>query len=62
MPLNKACVGRDIPPLTTSVTLDAIQNYARAYNDHNPAFFNLSRPGGIVAPPMFGVIITGEPS
>ncbi len=60
MPLNKACVGREYPPLTTSVTLDAIQNYARAYNDHNPAFFDLSRPGGIVAPPMFGVIITGE--
>ena len=57
MPLNKACVGREYPPLTTNVTLDAIQNYARAYNDHNPAFFDLSCPGGIVAPPMFGVTV-----
>jgi acyl dehydratase len=57
MPLNKACVGRQFPTLTTNVTLDAIQNYARAYNDHNPAFFDPSRPGGIVAPPMFGVTV-----
>jgi len=57
MPLNKACVGRQYPPLTTNVTLDAIQNYARAYNDHNTAFFDASRPGGVVAPPMFGVTV-----
>jgi acyl dehydratase len=57
MPLNKACVGREFPPITTNVTLDAIQNYARAYNDDNPAFFDQSRPGGIVAPPMFGVTV-----
>ena len=57
MPLNKACVGREYPPVTTNVTLDAIQNYARAYNDLNSAFFDQSRPGGIVAPPMFGVTV-----
>src|ERR1019366_1064687 len=57
MPLNKACVGRQYPPITTNVTLEAIQNYARAYNDLNPAFFDQSRPGGIVAPPMFGVTV-----
>jgi acyl dehydratase len=60
MPLNKACVGRQYPPVTTNVTLDAIQNYARAYNDDNPAFFDSSRPGGIVAPPMFGVTVIWE--
>jgi acyl dehydratase len=60
MPLNKACVGRQYPPVTTNVTLDAIQNYARAYNDDNPAFFDDSRPGGIVAPPMFGVTVIWE--
>ena len=58
MPLNKACVGREYPPVTTNVTLDAMQNYARAYNDDNPAFFDASRAGGIVAPPMFGVTVT----
>ena len=60
MPLNKACVGRDLPPTTTKVTLDAIQNYARAYNDDNPAFFDASRAGGILAPPMFGVTVSWD--
>src|SRR5271154_6635188 len=43
MPLNIACVGRE---------------YARAYNDDNPAFFDASRAGAIIAPPMFGVTVT----
>jgi acyl dehydratase len=60
MPLNKACVGREYAPVTTSVTLDAIQNYARACNDDNPAFFDANRPGGIIAPPMFGVTVTWD--
>jgi acyl dehydratase len=58
MPLNKACVGRQYPPITSDVTADAIGAYARAYNEDNPAFFDASRPGGIVAPPMFGVVVT----
>ena len=60
MPLNTACVGREYPPVTTEVTLDALQKYARAYNDDNPAFFDASRAGGIVAPPMFGVTVTWD--
>ena len=55
MPLNKSHVGKPYPPITTEVTLDAIQKYARAYNDDNPAFFDTNRPAGIVAPPMFAV-------
>jgi acyl dehydratase len=58
MPLNKACVGRQYPPITSDVTADAIRAYARAYNEDNPAFFDENRPGGIVAPPMFGVVVT----
>jgi acyl dehydratase len=58
MPLNKSCVGKTYPPVTTEVTLEAIQKYARAYNDDNPAFFDANRPGGIVAPPMFGVTVS----
>jgi acyl dehydratase len=58
MPLNKSCVGKTYPPVTTEVTLDAIQKYARAYNDDNPAFFDANRPAGIVAPPMFAVVVT----
>ncbi len=60
MPLNKDCIGREYPPIATEVTLDAMQNYARAYNDDNPAFFDASRAGGIVAPPMFAVAVTWD--
>jgi acyl dehydratase len=58
MPLNKACVGREFGPVITEVTAEATQKYARAYNDDNPAFFDTARPGGIVAPPMFAVVVT----
>jgi acyl dehydratase len=58
MPLNRACIGKEFPELTTEVTADAIQNYARAYNDDNPAYFDGQRSGGIVAPPMFAVVVT----
>jgi acyl dehydratase len=60
MPLNKACVGREYPPVTITLTADAMQKYARAYNDDNAAFFDSSRPGGIVAPPLFGVVVTWD--
>lgn len=55
MPLNRACIGRHYPPMTAKVTLEAIQNYARAYNDENPRFFNCPE---IVAPPMYAVAAT----
>ncbi len=60
MPLNKECIGREFPPITTTATADAMQKYARAYNDDNPAFFDANRAGGIVAPPMFGVTLIWE--
>ena len=60
MPLNKACVGREYPPVTITLSADAIQKYARAYNDDNPAFFDSNRSGGVVAPPMFGVVVTWD--
>ncbi len=56
MPLNKHCIGKQYPPVEAAVTLEAIQNYARAYDHDNPFFFDSERPGGIVAPPMFGVV------
>lgn len=58
MPLNKELVGKQYPPTTSDATLAAMQNYARAYNDDNPAFFDSSRAGGIVAPPMYAVVMT----
>jgi acyl dehydratase len=37
-----------------------LQKYARAYNDDNPFYFDEHKPGGIVAPPMFGVVVTWQ--
>jgi acyl dehydratase len=56
MPLNKACIDKRYPPVEAAVTREAIQKYARACDHDNPFFFDDSRPGGIIAPPMFGVV------
>ncbi|HVN64288.1 MAG TPA: MaoC/PaaZ C-terminal domain-containing protein [Candidatus Binataceae bacterium] len=56
MPLNKEAVGKEYPAATMSVAAEATQKYARAYNDDNSAFFDAGRAGGIIAPPMFGVV------
>jgi acyl dehydratase len=61
MALNKACVGKDYPPATTAVTLEAMQKYARACNDLNPRYFEADAAGGIVAPPMFAAVATWIP-
>lgn len=55
MPLNKACIGKQYPPIEHVVTIEAIQKFARAYNHANPFFFDASKAGAILAPPMFGV-------
>jgi acyl dehydratase len=57
MPLNREFIGREYPPLASTVTLEALQKYARAYNDGNPRYFDPSGAGGIVAPPMYGVVV-----
>jgi acyl dehydratase len=56
MPLNKACIDKQYPPVESTVTLEALQKYARAYDHENPFFFDERQPGGIIAPPMFGVV------
>lgn len=58
MPLNKQFIGKEYPSSAATVTLDALQKYARAYNDDNPHFFDPATPGGIIAPPLFGVAVT----
>ncbi len=58
MPLNPACLGKTYPPLTTTVTRDAIENYALACNDDNPRYFDDNAAGGIVASPMFTAVVT----
>jgi acyl dehydratase len=61
MPLSKNCVGRRYSAPPSVVTLEALQNYARACNDLNPRFFDPAAPGGIIAPPMFAVVLTWLP-
>jgi acyl dehydratase len=56
MPLNKACIDKHYPNVEAAVTLEAIQKYARAYDHENPFFFDQRQPGGIIAPPMFGMV------
>jgi acyl dehydratase len=58
MPLNRACLGKSYPPITTEVTLDALQSYARACNDDNRRYFDAASGDRIVAPPMFAVVVT----
>src|SRR5258707_1884149 len=57
MGLNRTLIGKHYPPQNYGVTEEAILRYARAYNEDNPWFLDVSRPGGIVAPPMFGVVM-----
>jgi acyl dehydratase len=56
MPLNKACIVKQYPSVESIVTLEALQKYARAYDHENPFFFDEHQPGGIIAPPMYGVV------
>jgi acyl dehydratase len=58
MPLNRQFISHEYPPTAAAVTREALQSYARAYNDDNPRYFDPAAPGGIVAPPMFGVVVT----
>ena len=58
MPLNRDFIGREYPPTTATVTLETLQNYARACNDDNPRYFDPTASGGIVAPPMFVVVVS----
>src|SRR5229473_7948325 len=57
MGLNRSLIGKQYPPQDYGVTAEAMMRYARAYNEDNPRFFDSTRPGGIIAPPMFGVVM-----
>jgi acyl dehydratase len=59
MPLNEALVGKRYPAATYAVSADATKRYARAYNEDNPWFLDESRAAGIIAPPLFGVVVVG---
>jgi acyl dehydratase len=61
MALNRSLIGKTYPPIISEVTAEALQKYARAYNDDNLSYFDPARPGGIIAPPMFNVVVTWLP-
>ncbi len=61
MKLNRNLIGKQYPPQDYGVTAEATMRYAQAYNDANPWFLDTNRPGGIVAPPMFGVVVGWMP-
>jgi acyl dehydratase len=56
MGMNRALIGKTYEPVVWQVTADQIRRYADAYNDDNPAFHDETRPGGLVAPPLFNVV------
>ena len=58
MALNRSLAGKTYPPVTTEVTCEALQKYARAYSDENVRYFDPSLASGIVAPPMFNAVVT----
>ncbi|HJU10846.1 MAG TPA: MaoC/PaaZ C-terminal domain-containing protein [Candidatus Binataceae bacterium] len=60
MALNRSLVGKSYATVSTDVTVEALQKYARAYNDDNPRYFEKS-PHEMVAPPLFNVVVAWLP-
>ncbi|MEW6140424.1 MAG: MaoC family dehydratase N-terminal domain-containing protein [Thermodesulfobacteriota bacterium] len=58
MKLDTGLAGTSLKDYTTNITWRRTMNYAAAVKDHNPAYFDDEREGGIVAPPMFAVAVT----
>ncbi len=56
MGLNRSFLGKQYAPQDYGVTAEAVMNYAHAYNDDNSWFMDTNRAGGLIAPPMFGVV------
>ncbi len=56
MALNHECLGKTYPEQTLKVEAERTKAYAESYNDDNPWFLDESREGGIVGPPLFGVV------
>ncbi len=56
MALNRDLIGKEYEPGTYTVTEDAIIKYALATNDDNLWYTYPRREGGIIAPPIFGVV------
>lgn len=55
MPLDCAVVGRPAGERTHAVTVRQCLAYAAGTDDLNPRYLDDARPGGVIAPPLFGV-------
>ncbi len=60
MGMNKAVIGKVHPPMEFEVNPKDFTYYAVSTNDYNnPYYWEESRAGGIIAPPMFAVVYGG---
>ncbi len=57
MPLDPACAGKVYPPLQIRVRAESIQRFTRAMQEDNPLFIDEARHGGILAPPLYSVLM-----
>lgn len=62
MPLNPKVVGKRYKCEPFEITAHETIYYALGYNEDNDAYFDNRRPGGIIAPPMYGVRYTADPT
>jgi hypothetical protein len=58
MEIASRFVGSSLKPLDARITWRRTTNYAAALGDANPRYLDDTRPGGLVAPPMFAVAVT----
>ncbi len=56
--IDNGLVGAKLAGLTCRIDWRRTTNYAAAIGDANPAYLDDSRPGGLLAPPMFAAALT----
>ncbi|MBI2058729.1 MAG: MaoC family dehydratase N-terminal domain-containing protein [Nitrospirae bacterium] len=56
MGMNKACIGRTYPEIGYAVTKEGIQKYCLGINETSPFFWDESKDGGLIGPPLFGIV------
>lgn len=61
MPLNCSIAGKTYEGVPVEITSAAAMFYALAVGDLSPSYLDGGRPGGIVAPPMFGAVAARGP-
>jgi len=58
MKVDSSSVGTELPRLECIVEKRRVMNYAAAIDDTNPRYLDDTRKGGIIAPPLFPVVLT----